>query len=101
MRLDAQQINAIVCAAQTVAGKNASVWLYGSRLDDARHGGDVDLLVESTPCIGLLQRAQIKNALEETLQLPVDILAYSPEQMESPFVRLAKAQAVRLNQEAT
>ncbi|MEN9479195.1 MAG: hypothetical protein RLZZ298_590 [Pseudomonadota bacterium] len=99
MRLDPQQIAEILHATHAVAGCDAEVWLYGSRLDDTRRGGDIDLLVKSSQSLGLLQRARIKNLLEENLQIPVDILAHSPEQVESPFVRIAKAQAVRLNQE--
>lgn len=101
MRLNTQQITTIVNAAKVVAGNDVRIWLYGSRLDDSRRGGDIDLLVESSQSLGLIQRAKLKNSLEETLQLPVDILAYSPEQAESPFVRLARAQAVRLNEKVT
>ena len=96
MRLTPQQIQTIRSATLHVAGQGASVWVYGSRLDDARRGGDLDLLVQSSPPISLLQRARIKNALEQQLNMPVDILAASPGGQDSAFVSIAKAQARRL-----
>jgi hypothetical protein len=45
MRLSIEQINTIVSTCRAVEGVNALVWLYGSRLDDGRHGGDIDLLM--------------------------------------------------------
>ncbi len=46
MRLTTDQINTIVKTCRAVAGTSALVWLYGSRLDDTCHGGDIDLLIE-------------------------------------------------------
>ena len=42
MRLTTQQIAAIILTTRSIAGQHAKVWLYGSRLDDARRGGDID-----------------------------------------------------------
>lgn len=96
MRLSVEQIQDIVEQARAIAGRQAAIWLFGSRLDDHRRGGDVDLLVESTPSMGLLQRAQLKMSLEARLQLPVDILAADPCAQPSAFVKIARAQATRL-----
>lgn len=96
MRLTSQQISVILDTAHAVAGAQADVWLFGSRLDDACHGGDVDLLIESSLPVSLLQRARIKATLEEKLHLPFDIVASTPGGPDSPFVTLAKAQARRL-----
>ena len=57
---------------------SALVWLYGSRLDDTRHGGDIDLLIEPQESINLLLRARIKTRLEQTLGLPVDVMVKKP-----------------------
>lgn len=46
MRLTDQQIQTIRRATAELAGEQARVRLFGSRLDDAARGGDVDLLVE-------------------------------------------------------
>ena len=96
MRLTSNQIQMINLAVHDLAGERATAWLYGSRLDDSRRGGDVDLLVRWSPAIGLMERARIKNRLELELGLPVDVLAAANEGVLSPFVRIAVAQGVRL-----
>jgi predicted nucleotidyltransferase len=45
MRLSTDQILAIRQAATVAFGQGTSVWLFGSRVDDAKKGGDIDLLV--------------------------------------------------------
>jgi len=95
MRLTPSQIETICTTARQTLGEGAKVSLFGSRLDDARKGGDVDLLVEARQEPGLLARALLKNRLEERLQLPVDVVTASFDK-PSPFARMARAQSVRL-----
>ena len=82
---------------RSIAGPDVKVWLVGSRLDDARRGGDPDLLIESVPVAGLIQRARIKLLLEQVLQLPVDILATCLGAPDSAFASIARAHAVQLD----
>ncbi len=95
MRLTPEQIDTIQSTVVQTLGEGAVVSIFGSRLDDSRRGGDVDLLIEAEQEPGLLQRASIKNRLENRLQLPVDVVTASFDQ-PSPFARMAKAQAVPL-----
>ena len=46
MRLTDCQIQTILRLARQVAGSQARVRVFGSRLDDAAHGGDIDLMLE-------------------------------------------------------
>ena len=48
MRLTDQQVQTIKQATAEIFGTDARVWLFGSRADDNRRGGDVDLMVETT-----------------------------------------------------
>lgn len=96
MRLQTEQTQTILAVIRKVAGQTAKAWLYGSRLDDSRRGGDVDLLVQSTPPINLIQRARIKMQLESQLGLPVDVIACGNDESLSPFARIAVTQGVLL-----
>lgn len=46
MRLKSEYRDKIKAIVQEVAGADAKVRLFGSRVDDDKRGGDVDLLVE-------------------------------------------------------
>jgi len=46
MRLTSQQIDHIKLAAREVFSTAVDVRLFGSRLDDDKRGGDIDLLIE-------------------------------------------------------
>jgi predicted nucleotidyltransferase len=46
MRLPLNYQSTITDTAAKLFGNNASVWLFGSRLDDSAKGGDVDLLIK-------------------------------------------------------
>ena len=93
MRLSPQQIEIILATSHEVMGGDACVWLYGSRLDDQRQGGDVDLLVEASPAHGLLCRARLKTRLEQRLQRPVDVLLARRGGIDSAFMAIARAHA--------
>lgn len=46
MRLKPSEVIAITETAREVFGERVAVWLFGSRADDAKKGGDIDLYVE-------------------------------------------------------
>ena len=48
MRLTQGEIDIIVRIAREIYGWGVEVFLFGSRTDDSKRGGDIDLLVRST-----------------------------------------------------
>ncbi len=58
MRLTDFQRTSIIETSKNVFGENSKVYLFGSRLDDSKRGGDIDLFVE---CDG--QYNELKNIL--------------------------------------
>lgn len=90
MRLTPDQSLLILRCAREHFGTDATVRVYGSMLDDAARGGDVDLLVECAEPPTLRQRAGLTLALEQRLQRPVDVLAVQRGHEGSAFVRLAR-----------
>lgn len=94
MRLSDEQIAIIRQVVHAVAGENAHILVFGSRLDDSRRGGDVDLLLETGHKLGVLDRAAIKMRLERQLGLPVDVLACIRGKAITPFQRIARETGV-------
>ncbi len=97
MRLTKDQQQTIVRILHQQLGADLKISLYGSRNDDSRRGGDVDLLLESSHPIPLLQRAGAKLKLEQALNLPVDLLFSETGKTDSSFVSIAKATAQPLD----
>jgi len=96
MRLTTEQTQSILEAVTRQAGRSSIVYLFGSRLDDHARGGDVDLLIETDRPLTLIERAKIKLELEAGLGLPVDIVTQGRNKAPTPFQRIARAQAQRL-----
>lgn len=46
MRLSKEQRTIIRTKVKQVLGENVRIWLFGSRVDDAARGGDIDLYLE-------------------------------------------------------
>lgn len=47
MRLSESDIAAIKRTSTEIFGPQANIWLFGSRTDDTRRGGDIDLMIEN------------------------------------------------------
>ena len=62
MRLDRQELNAI---KKAIANINDEVYLFGSRVDDTKKGGDIDILIFSQEnAFRLSQQVSIKFFME-------------------------------------
>jgi predicted nucleotidyltransferase len=74
LRLSTNEINLIKNKVTTIFGE-AVVYLFGSRLDDMRKGGDIDLYIIPSVKNNLFQKKiKIKTILEDILYKPVDIV---------------------------
>ncbi len=96
MRLTKPQIKIITQTVCRLAGMEASVYLFGSRLNDQAKGGDIDLIIESDLKLTLIDKAQIKMDLESQLGLAVDIVSKFRGAVATPFQNIAQSQAIKL-----
>jgi predicted nucleotidyltransferase len=96
MRLTPDQHDTIMRVVRDHAGEEADVFLYGSRTQDDRRGGDVDLLVHSPHVIDTMRQAALHAQLEEALRLPVDISFVDARRGMTRFQKLVAAQALPL-----
>lgn len=95
MRLSVAQRQSILLAAHRNFGDDARIWLFGSRVDDARRGGDVDLYVEASNPYPLATMLQCKLMMEENLDLHVDLLV-NDRQQSKPIFQIARETGVQL-----
>lgn len=92
MRLSNKEIEAIKSVVMEF-DTNAEVKLFGSRTDDTKKGGDIDLLVISNK-ISFSDKISILIRLKEKIgEQKIDILVYDPKKT---FHRIANGQGVIL-----
>ncbi|ADV46067.1 nucleotidyltransferase family protein [Nitratifractor salsuginis] len=75
MRLSEREIQTIKRVVAERMGSDAKIYLFGSRLDDTRKGGDIDLFILAEKVdleTKLLTRAKLKALLHK----PVDIVCH-------------------------
>jgi predicted nucleotidyltransferase len=88
-----------VAATRALAGPDATVRLFGSRLHDDLKGGDIDLLVECTRPVErpVWLAAQITASLQRALgDRRIDVLVTDPQRADEPVHRVARAEGVVL-----
>lgn len=99
MRLSAEQSRAIVAATRDLAGSDARVRLFGSRLRDDVRGGDIDLLIE---CPRPVERpvwlaARLTARLQRALgDRKIDVIVVDPDTALLPIHLAAMAEGVEL-----
>ncbi len=92
MRLTDSQIQTIRQLACQLAGRQSRVRVFGSRLDDAAHGGDLDLMLElpepvdNPALIAAQMSAQVSRIMHGR---KVDVLISAPNLMQLPIHDLA------------
>ena len=99
MRLTDVQRQTIRQIVADELGPNASVRLFGSRLDDNARGGDIDLHVELSEPVA--HPAQLSARLSVRIMRAmygrkVDVLVSAPNLSEQAIHRLAREQGARL-----
>jgi len=104
MRLQAASVETIRRVVRDEAGARARVRLFGSRLfgsrlDDAARGGDVDLLVElpDTPAHPALLAARVAGRVSRAMHgRRVDVLLAAPGLQRLPIHDIAEREGVLL-----
>lgn len=93
MRLKDFELNAIVSTVKSFDG-NASLYLFGSRVDDTKKGGDIDLLVLSDRLTNDDKRSIKKKLYELIGEQKIDLLIAADD--SDPFVKLVLGTGVKL-----
>ena len=95
MRLDITQKTALKAALKNL-NSNDQAFLYGSRVDDSKRGGDIDLLVYSQQASFPLSR-KITRDFFKHCEEKIDVVVIDPDVMtqeQSLFVQSIKKQTL-------
>jgi len=93
MRLSERERDAIISAVRRY-DEHARVFLFGSRADDTKKGGDIDLLVLSDT-IGIAERRQIVRTICDAIgEQKIDLLV--AVDLADPLARVARRSGVLL-----
>ncbi len=88
MRLDPKELHAL----RTIVGEldpAGQLYLYGSRVDDTRRGGDIDLYLKASRPIDLKTRLRTQYRLQQACNIYVDLLVKNPAQPDQPIHQIA------------
>ncbi len=99
MRITKEQSKYIVDSVHNYIDDKAKIWLFGSRCDDLKRGGDIDLYIESeTLDSPLLRRINLKIALEEIFEeQKIDVVYHDKNLPDKPIHEIAKSEGIVLN----
>ena len=103
MRVTPRQIETVKLLVQRHFGDDAEVWLFGSRVDDSKRGGDYDFLIETSldqsdaiieHKIALIAELQSSTPFEDE---KIDcVLKRRGSNFETPIYTIAKEEGVKL-----
>lgn len=89
MRLSVQE-NETVYRVLYGADPQGKIYLFGSRLEDARKGGDIDLFFESMTTLDLKRQLELEYRLSSECDTKVDLLVKNPGQEENAIFAIAR-----------
>ena len=101
MRLLKSDIEIIKRVASEVWGDQTAVYLFGSRTDDSKKGGDIDLYIhlnkEYSPREIMIQKAEFLGKLEFILgEQKIDVLVRTPYNNHLPIIKAAQFKGIKL-----
>jgi len=97
MRLSEEQCSAIKKVVQEALGMKAHVWLFGSRVDDGKRGGDIDLYVETEKACELRDKIQLMTKIQLAIGMrKVDLIINSAGSAHKAIYSTAKLEGMRL-----
>lgn len=94
MRINPEQLELSVKVIRKYFA-DATVWLFGSRVDDTRKGGDFDFYIETALTDIALPMARARGELSDSLDMKVDLLVNN-HTADKPIFHIAKAGGIKL-----
>lgn len=99
VRLSPKDQDTVQATVAELFGADATVRLFGSRVDRNARGGDIDLLVESPQPVPDRRRKALQLVARLQIRLgdqPIDVVVLDPETTRAPIHEEALRTGVRL-----
>ncbi|NEW84579.1 MAG: nucleotidyltransferase domain-containing protein [Mariniphaga sp.] len=101
MRLSASEIEIIKRVANEVWGSKTLIYLFGSRTDDSKKGGDIDLYVqldeEQESKKIMIQKAAFLSKLDILLgEQKIDVVIKTRDNKHLPIIKSAQLNGIAL-----
>jgi predicted nucleotidyltransferase len=94
MRITGTEKDALIAAVHGV-DRDAKVWLFGSRTNDSKKGGDIDIAILSS-IIHIPERMRIRrNIIDRIGERKIDIIVSADG--SEPFFRMAIETGIRID----
>ena len=86
LRLSKNEIDAIKRKAIEIFGDDAKVYIFGSRADLSKKGGDIDVFIETSKDIEVADEIEFLVRLEKQgTERKVDLVIYAPNKRYRPI----------------
>ena len=95
MRLTQQDVATIKSILTAILGTDLRIWLFGSRVDDSKAGGDTDLFVDTDKPTSLMDIVTCRLRLKEYFDMKIDLLVKRPG-IEKPIYQIARETGIIL-----
>ncbi|MBC2713428.1 MAG: nucleotidyltransferase domain-containing protein [Desulfosarcina sp.] len=97
MRLTESEKRIIKKAAKNLFGPNVKILLFGSRVDDSRKGGDIDLYIETEKHALLQDKISFLSLLKWNLgDQKIDVVVNAPNKNDQKIFHIARQTGVEL-----
>ena len=95
MRISKEKINLIKSAITSIL-PNAKIYLFGSRVDDSKKGGDIDLLIIADRKLNFIEKGQIERQFFKSYgEQKLDLVSFK-ETDKDPFKEVVLMNAIKL-----
>lgn len=97
MRLSREIRESVIQYAKEYFGNNIKLYLFGSRVDDNKRGGDIDLLIDTTEKIDTKAEINFLRAIYKNItSRKIDLLIKTPYKQDKPIYHTAINEGIRL-----
>lgn len=98
MRITQTEQTALYQATKKTFGEAAVIWMFGSRADDTKHGGDIDLYIETDMQNNIVQaKIDFRNQIYPTFgEQKIDLVVRRRHFPLEAFHELARESGVEI-----